>query len=160
MSPPPDSLDRLLATKSIAIFCGPGGVGKTSVAAASAAVAAARLGGKVLVVTVDPARRLADALGLSTLGNLERPVPDAERLRPNLGRLTETARAQRITIVHTADDHDPHDPEIADDPDFVETFPAHCLRGTPGADRLPETAAGPGSATSARAAASPTPPWR
>ncbi|MDQ1497937.1 MAG: hypothetical protein QOI86_1277 [Actinomycetota bacterium] len=74
------SLDRLLATKSIAIFCGPGGVGKTSVAAASAAVAASRLGGKVLVVTVDPARRLADALGLSALGNLERPVP-AERLK-------------------------------------------------------------------------------
>jgi anion-transporting ArsA/GET3 family ATPase len=73
-------LDRLLATKSIAVFCGPGGVGKTSVAAASAAVAASRLGGKVLVVTVDPARRLADALGLSTLGNLERPVP-AERLK-------------------------------------------------------------------------------
>ena len=40
-----DSLDRLLAAKSIAIFCGPGGVGKTSVAAASAAVAASRLGG-------------------------------------------------------------------------------------------------------------------
>jgi anion-transporting ArsA/GET3 family ATPase len=77
---PPGSLDRLLATKSIAVFCGPGGVGKTSVAAASAAVAASRLGGKVLVVTVDPARRLADALGLSTLGNLERPVP-AERLK-------------------------------------------------------------------------------
>ena len=74
------SLDRLLATKSIAIFCGPGGVGKTSVAAASAAVAAERLGGKVLVVTVDPARRLADALGLSALGNLERPVPE-ERLK-------------------------------------------------------------------------------
>jgi anion-transporting ArsA/GET3 family ATPase len=73
-------LDRLLAAKSIAIFCGPGGVGKTSVAAASAALAAARLGGKVLVVTVDPARRLADALGLSALGNLERPVP-AERLK-------------------------------------------------------------------------------
>jgi anion-transporting ArsA/GET3 family ATPase len=73
-------LDRLLAAKSIAIFCGPGGVGKTSVAAASAAVAAARLGGKVLVVTVDPARRLADALGLSALGNLERPVP-ADRLK-------------------------------------------------------------------------------
>jgi anion-transporting ArsA/GET3 family ATPase len=77
---PPGGLDRLLATKSIAIFCGPGGVGKTSVAAASAAVAAARLGGKVLVVTVDPARRLADALGLATLGNLERPVP-ADRLK-------------------------------------------------------------------------------
>jgi anion-transporting ArsA/GET3 family ATPase len=69
------SLDGLLAAKSIAVFCGPGGVGKTSVAAASAAVAAARLGGKVLVVTVDPARRLADALGLAALGNLERQVP-------------------------------------------------------------------------------------
>ena len=70
------------------------------------------------------------------------PVPDAERLRPNLGRLTETARAQRITIVHTADDHDPHDPEIADDPDFVETFPAHCLRGTPGGgEKVPQTQA-------------------
>jgi anion-transporting ArsA/GET3 family ATPase len=75
-----NGLDRLLAAKSIAIFCGPGGVGKTSVAAASAAVAASRLGGKVLVVTVDPARRLADALGLSVLGNLERPVP-ADRLK-------------------------------------------------------------------------------
>ena len=80
MSPAGEGLDRLLATKSIAIFCGPGGVGKTSVAAASAALAAARLGGKVLVVTVDPARRLADALGLSALGNLERPVP-ADRLK-------------------------------------------------------------------------------
>jgi anion-transporting ArsA/GET3 family ATPase len=68
-------LDRLLAAKEIAIFCGPGGVGKTSVAAAAAAGAAARLGGKVLVVTVDPARRLADALGVAGLGNLEREVP-------------------------------------------------------------------------------------
>jgi anion-transporting ArsA/GET3 family ATPase len=71
----PTGLDRLLAAKEIAIFCGPGGVGKTSVAAAAAAGAAARLGGKVLVVTVDPARRLADALGVSGLGNREREVP-------------------------------------------------------------------------------------
>jgi nicotinamidase/pyrazinamidase len=73
-------------------------------------------------------------------------VPGAEALRPNLGRLTDAARAAGITIVHTADDHDPHDPEIADDPDFVETFPAHCLRGTAGAERLPETAAAPEAA--------------
>jgi anion-transporting ArsA/GET3 family ATPase len=71
----PGGLDRLLAAKEIVIFCGPGGVGKTSVAAAAAVGAAARLGGKVLVVTVDPARRLADALGLRGLGNLEKPVP-------------------------------------------------------------------------------------
>jgi nicotinamidase/pyrazinamidase len=66
-------------------------------------------------------------------------VPGAEALRPNHRRLTGAARAAGITIVHTADDHDPHDPEIADDPDFVETFPAHCLRGTPGAERVAET---------------------
>jgi len=73
-------------------------------------------------------------------------VPGAEKLRPNLGRLTAGARAAGVTIVHTADDHEPHDPEIAADPDFVDTFPPHCLRGTPGAERLPETAAGPGAA--------------
>lgn len=72
-------------------------------------------------------------------------VPGAEALRPNLARLTDAARAAGIPIVHTADDHDPHDPEIADDPDFVDTFPAHCLRGTAGAERLPETAAAPGA---------------
>jgi len=74
------------------------------------------------------------------------PVPGAPGLLPNLGRLTAAARRLRITIVHTADDHEPHDEEISADPDFVETFPAHCLRGTPGADRLPETAAGPDAA--------------
>ena len=55
---------------------GPGGVGKTTTAAAAAAMAAAHLGGKVLVLTVDPARRLADALGLEGIGNTERRVPD------------------------------------------------------------------------------------
>jgi len=74
------------------------------------------------------------------------PVPGAEALLPNLGRLTAAARAAGVTIVHTADDHDPGDPEIAADPDFVETFPAHCLRGTPGAARMAETAAAPGAA--------------
>jgi len=71
------------------------------------------------------------------------PVPDAGRLLPNLGRLTARARATGVTIVHTADDHRPDDPEIAAEPDFVETFPPHCLRGTPGAERLAETAARP-----------------
>ena len=70
------SLDGLLASKEIVVACGPGGVGKTTTAAAAAAMAAARLGGKVLVLTVDPARRLADALGLEGIGNAERRVPD------------------------------------------------------------------------------------
>jgi len=70
------SLDGLLASKEIVVACGPGGVGKTTTAAAAAAMAAARLGGKVLVLTVDPARRLADALGLEGIGNTEKRVPD------------------------------------------------------------------------------------
>jgi anion-transporting ArsA/GET3 family ATPase len=63
------SLARLLGSREIVIACGPGGVGKTTTAAAAAAMAACRLGGDVLVLTVDPARRLADALGLKGIGN-------------------------------------------------------------------------------------------
>jgi anion-transporting ArsA/GET3 family ATPase len=75
----PTSLESLLAAKEIAVFCGSGGVGKTTAAAAAAAMAAVRLGGKVLVLTVDPAKRLANALGLEgELGNVEvRVLPDA-----------------------------------------------------------------------------------
>lgn len=70
-----ESFEHLLASKEMVVFCGSGGVGKTSTAAAAAAVAAARLGGSVLVLTVDPARRLATALGLEGIGNVAREVP-------------------------------------------------------------------------------------
>ncbi|HEV3282217.1 MAG TPA: ArsA-related P-loop ATPase [Acidimicrobiales bacterium] len=70
------SIDGLLATKEIVIACGPGGVGKTTTAAAAALMAALRHGSKVLVLTVDPAKRLADALGLDGIGNAEHRVPD------------------------------------------------------------------------------------
>ncbi len=70
------SMDGLLATKEIVVACGPGGVGKTTTAAAAAIMAAIRHGSKVLVLTVDPARRLADALGLDGIGNTEHRVPD------------------------------------------------------------------------------------
>ena len=70
------------------------------------------------------------------------PVPGAGALRPYLARLTAGARAAGLTIVHTADDHELSDPEIAETgADFVDTFPPHCLRHTPGATRVPETAA-------------------
>ena len=61
--PASGSMDGLLATKEIVVACGPGGVGKTTTAAAAAVMAAVRHGSKVLVLTVDPAKRLADALG-------------------------------------------------------------------------------------------------
>jgi anion-transporting ArsA/GET3 family ATPase len=69
------SLEHLLAAKEIVVVCGSGGVGKTTTAAAAAAMSAASLGGKVLVLTIDPARRLANALGLEGFGNTEKQVP-------------------------------------------------------------------------------------
>ena len=66
---------RCSSTREVVVFCGSGGVGKTSAAAAAALTAAARLGGKVLVLTIDPAKRLADALGLEAFGNVARRVP-------------------------------------------------------------------------------------
>jgi anion-transporting ArsA/GET3 family ATPase len=72
------SIEQLLAAKEIVIHCGSGGVGKTTTAAAAAAMAAVHHGGKVLVLTVDPARRLANALGLEAVGNVETRVsPEA-----------------------------------------------------------------------------------
>lgn len=84
------SIEQLLAAKEIVVSCGSGGMGKTTTAAALAAMAAARHGGKVLVLTVDPARRLADALGVAALGNDARRVPAsafAEAGHPARGEL-------------------------------------------------------------------------
>ncbi|HLI54210.1 MAG TPA: ArsA-related P-loop ATPase [Acidimicrobiales bacterium] len=72
----PETLEGLLTSKEIAIACGSGGVGKTTTAAAMAAMAAVRHRGKVLVLTVDPARRLASALGLGGFGNEEKKVDE------------------------------------------------------------------------------------
>jgi anion-transporting ArsA/GET3 family ATPase len=72
------TLEQLMAAKEIVVSCGSGGVGKTTTAAAAAAMAAVRQGGKVLVLTVDPARRLANALGLEGIGNVEKPVAMSE----------------------------------------------------------------------------------
>jgi anion-transporting ArsA/GET3 family ATPase len=59
---------EVIADSAVVICCGPGGVGKTTTAAAMA-VEAARGGRRVCVVTIDPAKRLADALGLESLDN-------------------------------------------------------------------------------------------
>jgi len=68
------SLRPLLAGRSLLVCVGPGGVGKTTVAAALA-LQAARMGRKTLVLTIDPARRLAAMLGLDGLDDAVRPVP-------------------------------------------------------------------------------------
>ena len=72
---PEVSLEALAASKEVLVSTGSGGVGKTTTAAALGVMAATHLGGKVLVLTVDPARRLANALGLEQFGNSEKRVP-------------------------------------------------------------------------------------
>jgi anion-transporting ArsA/GET3 family ATPase len=68
-------LDTLLAdpTTGIVVCCGSGGVGKTTTAAALG-LRAAEAGRRVVVLTIDPARRLAQSLGLTELDNVPRPV--------------------------------------------------------------------------------------
>jgi anion-transporting ArsA/GET3 family ATPase len=72
-------VDRLLddPRTRIIVCCGSGGVGKTTTAAALGLRAAER-GRHVVVLTVDPARRLAQSMGLTSLDNTPRPVPLAD----------------------------------------------------------------------------------
>jgi anion-transporting ArsA/GET3 family ATPase len=71
----PTLLDTV-RTKSVVVCVGSGGVGKTTVAA-SIAMRAAELGRTACVLTIDPARRLANAMGLDALGNAPTRVPGA-----------------------------------------------------------------------------------
>jgi anion-transporting ArsA/GET3 family ATPase len=73
-APPPTlDVDRALDTATILVCCGSGGVGKTTTAAALALRAAER-GRRTVVLTIDPARRLAQSMGLTELDNTPRPV--------------------------------------------------------------------------------------
>jgi nicotinamidase/pyrazinamidase len=62
-------------------------------------------------------------------------VPGAEKLLPNIRRLTDAARRGEVLLVSSGDFHRPNDPEF-------QQFPPHCLKGTPGAEFLPEALAG------------------
>lgn len=68
-----DDLTRLVTEATTVVCCGSGGVGKTTIAAVLA-MEAARRGRRAVVVTIDPARRLADALGLDELSNSPRQI--------------------------------------------------------------------------------------
>ena len=66
-------------------------------------------------------------------------VPGAEQTAPAMRRLVEAARVAGVPHVASADDHELTDPEISDSPDFQTTYPPHCLRGTRGSRKVPET---------------------
>ncbi|HKN63346.1 MAG TPA: isochorismatase family cysteine hydrolase [Gaiellaceae bacterium] len=63
----------------------------------------------------------------------------AEDARPAMGRLVEAARAAGVIHVASCDQHELSDPEISAEPDFDSTWPPHCLLGTRGAEKIPET---------------------
>lgn len=103
-------LDALLAAKEMVLVCGSGGVGKTTTAAAMGLQAAVELGGRVLVLTVDPARRLADALGLGAggVGNAEIQVdPEHLPVRPRgelwMAMLDTKASWDDLVVRHAPD---------------------------------------------------------
>jgi anion-transporting ArsA/GET3 family ATPase len=99
----PEAFGRsILEERRIAVCVGCGGVGKTTIAAAIG-VEAARRGRRALVMTIDPARRLADALGVGELGNEPRAVDPAVLARlgvPEGGALS----AMMLDMKRTFDD--------------------------------------------------------
>jgi hypothetical protein len=67
-------LSALIHQKQVLVLCGAGGVGKTT-ASAAIALAGAQAGRRVLVLTIDPAKRLAEALGIPASAPRPTPVP-------------------------------------------------------------------------------------
>lgn len=90
------SIGPLVGEASLVVTCGPGGVGKTTTAAAIGVVGA-RSGRRTVVVTIDPARRLADALGLAP-GDADEP----HRVR-GLGRMSGTLDVLMLDAERTFD---------------------------------------------------------
>jgi nicotinamidase/pyrazinamidase len=66
-------------------------------------------------------------------------VPGAAEVAETMQRLVDAARAAHVIHIASADDHELTDPEISDEPDFRNTYPPHCLRGTRGAEKIAET---------------------
>ena len=66
-------------------------------------------------------------------------VPDAEAALPAMARLVAAAREAGVPHVASADDHELTDSEISAEPDYLTTYPPHCLRGTRGAAKVAET---------------------
>lgn len=66
-------------------------------------------------------------------------VPEAEEIRPILARLTAFARENNILVLNTCDYHNEKSEELSDEPDFIKTFPPHCMENTRGAEYIEET---------------------
>lgn len=97
------SLAQLLERSRCVVCVGQGGVGKTSTSAALA-IEAARQGRRTAVLTIDPARRLANALGLPEIGNIEREVPNEAFTRLGLPPTQAKLTAMMLDIKEAWDE--------------------------------------------------------
>ena len=102
MAAVPD-LEELVRTRKIIVCVGSGGVGKTTMSAAIA-LRAAQLGKSACVVTIDPARRLATAMGLPPLGNTETRVANERLEAAGIPPLTGQLWAMTLDTKRTWDD--------------------------------------------------------
>jgi len=95
------TVDQLVERSHVVVCCGTGGVGKTTTSAVLA-LAAARRGRNAVVVTIDPAKRLADTLGLDELGDTAREIArarwDPTGTAPSEGRLSALMLDTRATF--------------------------------------------------------------
>ena len=66
-------------------------------------------------------------------------VPGAELLKPKWKKLTQLAKIKSLVVVNTADWHYSDSAELSQNPDFVNSFPAHCMANTSGAEFVQET---------------------
>jgi nicotinamidase/pyrazinamidase len=66
-------------------------------------------------------------------------VDGAENIKPMLRKISQFAKDNDISMVHTSDWHHFDSEELSKTPDFVNTFPNHCMAGTKGAYLIPET---------------------
>ncbi len=66
-------------------------------------------------------------------------VPGAESIRATLFKITQYAKENNITVVNTSDFHEEDTPEFSDSPDFITTFPPHCVQGRHGFEYIEET---------------------
>jgi len=66
-------------------------------------------------------------------------APGAEEIKPALKMLTDLAAKMDICVVNTADFHYPESAELSSNPDFINTFPEHCMADTLGAQYVAET---------------------
>jgi anion-transporting ArsA/GET3 family ATPase len=97
------TLLELVRTQNVLVCVGSGGVGKTTVSAAIA-MHAAQLGRTACVLTIDPARRLANALGLNQLGNRPTRVEDARFDAAGVPRPSGRLFAMMLDTKRTWDD--------------------------------------------------------